>query len=131
LHAFTAGHATGRAHGIALIEDDRRMFAAPGHADHVVDLLLATGAGTTPALNAGIEVDCHRRMRQVADDLLARRESRGLQRQGTRPVQQFGIGTLCLRRHIGHEQLKHHALRGARARAVGLHAHAWRGCATA
>jgi hypothetical protein len=131
LHAFTAGDATRRAHGITLIKDDRRMLTAPGHADDIVNLLLATGARAAPALNAGIEVDCHRRMGEVADDLVTRGESRGLQLQRTRPMQQLGIGTLCLRRHVSHEQLKDHALRGARARAVGLHMHAGRGCSTA
>jgi hypothetical protein len=45
-------------------------------ADHVVDLLVAAGAHAARALDAGVEVDRDRRVRQVGSDLAARREAR-------------------------------------------------------
>ena len=39
--------------------------AAAGHADHVVDLHLAAGADAEIALDAGVEIDRHRRMAAV------------------------------------------------------------------
>ena len=40
-------------------------MAAAGHADHVVDLHLAAGADAEIALDAGVEIDRHRRMAAV------------------------------------------------------------------
>ena len=59
LNAFTAGHATGRAHGIVLIEDDFGLPAPEGHADHVVDLNFAASANAEIALDAGVQIDPH------------------------------------------------------------------------
>ncbi len=53
------------AHRVGDIEDRIGVMAAPGHADHVVDLHLAAGAHAKSALDAGIEVDAHRDMAVV------------------------------------------------------------------
>ena len=49
-------------------------MVAIGHADHVIDLDLAAGAHAQPALNAGIQVDAHRRMAGVAVPALGGRK---------------------------------------------------------
>ena len=66
LHAFTAADATAVAHRIVKIEGDFRRAAASGHGDDIVDLDFAAGTYTEPAMNAGIEIDRHRRMAGVA-----------------------------------------------------------------
>ncbi len=50
--------------------------AAEGQADDVVDLLVAAGAHAARALDAGVEVDGDRRVREVGRDRRARREAR-------------------------------------------------------
>ena len=65
LHAFAAGDAGAAAHRVVEVEDDLGVMAATGHADHVVDLDLAAGAHAEIALDAGIEIDRHRRMADI------------------------------------------------------------------
>src|SRR6056297_863253 len=60
LHAFTAGDTGALAHRVVEIEDRIGIVAAPGHADHVIDLHIAAGADAQVALNAGIQIDAHR-----------------------------------------------------------------------
>ena len=62
LHAFAAGHAGGCAHRVVLVEHDLGMRAAERIADHIIGLLFAAGAHAARALDAGIEIDRHRRM---------------------------------------------------------------------
>ena len=52
LHALPASHAGGGAHRIVEIEYDLFQMTAARHADHVVDLHLATGAHAEAALDA-------------------------------------------------------------------------------
>ena len=75
LHALAAGDAGRAAHRVVEVEHDLRAVAAIGHADHVVDLHLAAGAHAEAAMDAGVEIDRHGRMRAVGGGLLARRES--------------------------------------------------------
>ncbi|GBD42222.1 hypothetical protein HRbin39_01611 [bacterium HR39] len=65
LHALAAGHAGRFAHGIDHVEDDAAAVAAERHADHVVDLHLAAGAHAEIAVDAGIELHHHGRMRAI------------------------------------------------------------------
>src|SRR5260221_582349 len=65
LHAFAAGDAGAVAHGVVKIEHDLFVVAARRHADHVVDLHLAAGPDAKIALDAGVELDRHRRMAAV------------------------------------------------------------------
>src|SRR5690606_16009865 len=65
LDAFAAGDAGGVAHRIVEIEHDLLVEAAPGHADDVVDLHLAAGADAEIAIDAGVEIDRHRRVREI------------------------------------------------------------------
>src|SRR5262249_60680950 len=68
LHAFAAGDAGRLAHGVVEVEYDFFAIAAAGHADHVVDLHLAAGADAEIALDAGVEIDRHRRMAAVGGE---------------------------------------------------------------
>src|SRR6476661_10309285 len=65
LHAFAAGDAGRRTHRIVEVEYDLLAVAAAGHADDVIDLHFAAGADTEIALDAGVEIDRHRRMTAV------------------------------------------------------------------
>ena len=62
LHTFAAGHATGYAKRIILIEHDARMLAAQRHANHIVALLVTTGTQASGALDAGVELHRDRRV---------------------------------------------------------------------
>ena len=68
-------------------------MAAAGHADHVVDLHLAAGADAQIALDAGVEIDRHRRMAAVGRGLRASRGKRpALDPHAGRPsCQNFGV----------------------------------------
>ena len=57
LHALAAGDAGGRAHRVVHIEHNLRVRAAEGEADDIVNLLVATGAQATCALNASVKID--------------------------------------------------------------------------
>jgi len=66
--------------------------AAIGHADHVVDLNLAAGAHAQAALDAGIEIDAHRRMAGIALPALGCRETAFGHLDLLGPVPEFRIG---------------------------------------
>ncbi len=131
LHAFAAGDAGRRAHRIVEVEHDLRPGTAKGVADHVVDLHLAARAHAARALDAGIEVDCHRRMRDVGGWLRACREARLADAERPPPVFELGIGLVDAFRHVRDEHLDDDFLRETRARAPALHFHAGRRRATA
>ena len=76
LHAFAAGDAGRGAHRVVEVEHDLFAVAAEGHADHIVDLHLAAGADAEIALDAGVEIDRHRRMAAVGNGRRARRRAR-------------------------------------------------------
>src|SRR5437868_10484206 len=65
LHAFATGDASRSAHRIVKIKYDFLAVTTAGHADHIVDLDFTAGADTQIAMDAGIEIDRHRRMRSV------------------------------------------------------------------
>ena len=69
LHAFAAGDAGRIAHRVVEVEHDLFAMAAAGHADHVIDLHFAAGADAEIALDAGVEIDRHRRMAAVGRGL--------------------------------------------------------------
>jgi hypothetical protein len=131
LHALAARHARREAHRVVEVEHDRRVRAAMGVSDHVVDLRLAARAHAARALDARVEVDRHRRVRQVGDRLLAHREARRPDAELALPGRELGVGLVDALRHVGREQLDDHLLRGDRARAVGRNLHAGRGRAAA
>ena len=87
LHAFAAGHAGRSAHRIVEVEHDLFAMAASGHADHVVDLHFAAGADAQIAMDAGVEVDRHRRMAAV------RQQDYGV--AGNRPLLTCMSVTIC------------------------------------
>ena len=76
LHTFATGHTGGDAHRIIEIENDFRLRTTERIADHVVHLLFAAGAHAARALNAGIEIHRHRRMRKIRVRLQAGLETR-------------------------------------------------------
>ena len=119
LHAFAAGDAGGLAHRIVEVEHDLRTVTAIGHADDVVDLHLAAGAHAQAALDAGVEIDAHRRMAGIGLPALGGGEAAlgdaGL--LGPVPELRIGIVRGLARRLVGDQQLHHHLLRGDGARA--------------
>ena len=127
LHAFAAGDAGAVAHRVVEIEHDLFVIAAAGHADHVVDLHFAAGADAEIALDAGVEIDRHRRMAAVGSGIFSR--------SGKRPVSipilsaqvqnlEMGSCEVSRSRLVGHQKLEHHVARGlgAMVRGVDLHA---------
>ena len=137
LHALAAADAARCAHRIVEVEHDRRLRAAPGVADDVVDLHLAAGAHAARALDAGGKVDRHGRVRQVGCRRLA---SQRRQRRPHDDAQACGPGReLAVRLQagvvvplvagcgqVGQQQLQHQAPAGAGSLAVGAHRHAGR-----
>ncbi len=75
LHAFAAGNAGRFPHRIVEIEHDLGAVIAIGHADHVIDLDLTASAHAQSALDAGVEIDAHRRMAGVAMPALGGRKT--------------------------------------------------------
>src|SRR5437764_1700406 len=126
LHAFAAGDAGRFTHRIVEVENDLVTVIAIGHPDHVIDLDLSARALAQPALNAGIEVDAHRRMAGVTGPALGGGETAFGHLDLFGPVPEFRIGIVrCFaRRLIGNQKLHHHFLRGDRARARRFHLHA-------
>ncbi len=133
LHAFAAGHAGRFPHRIVEVEHDLGLVTAIGHADHVVDLDLAAGAHAQPALDAGIEIDAHRRMAGVGLPAFRGREPALGHLDLFGPVPEFRIGIVrgLARRLVGDQKLHHHLLRRDRARAGRFHLHADAGRALA
>src|SRR5205823_5346618 len=128
LHALATGDAGRFPHRIVEIEYDLFAITAAGHADHVVDLHLAASADAEIALNAGVEIDRHRRVAAVGnrrgvagkpahDDILP---LRGL------PEFRLRIARHVLGRLIGKQQLQHHATRRLCAIGLRLDLHAGR-----
>src|ERR1700736_660848 len=108
-------------------------MAAIGHPDHVVDLDLAAGAHAQPALDAGVEIDAHRRMAGVALPALGGGEAAFGDLDLFGPVPEFRIRIVrgFARRLVGDQKFHHHFLRRDRAGARRLHLHAdtWRALA--
>src|SRR5262249_36940935 len=77
LHAFAAGDAGRLPHRVVETEHDLFAIAAAGHADDVVDLHFAASAHAEIALDAGVEIDRHRRVAAVGD-------GRGMARKSAR-----------------------------------------------
>ena len=121
LHAFAARHAGAVTHGVVQIEHDLAVAAAHGIANNVVDLLFAARTHAAVALDAGIQVDGHSRMRHIGLGLFA---SQGLEFWAHLHVQTRSPGTqftVLLRLvifvplvpgvwHVRKEHLQHHLL---------------------
>src|SRR6516225_8366428 len=90
LHAFAAGDASRSAHRVVEIEHDLLAVAAAGHADDVIDLDFTAGADTQIAMNAGIEIDRHRRVRTVGRWRLTTRKAALRDLKPRRDLPQFG-----------------------------------------
>ena len=142
LHALTTGHAGALAHLVVEVEHDSGVRPAHRHADHVVDLLLATGAHAAVALDAGLEIDDHRRVRVVGRRLLtAQRTQFGAHGHAffRSPLAQLAVRQRAFRidplvarlRQVGEQHLEHHLLALLRAHAVGRDDHAGQHAAAA
>ena len=127
LHALAASHAGGGAHGIVHVENDLGVLAARGQADHIVHLFITAGAHAACTLDTGIEVDRHRRVRQVRLHRGTRRETRLADLQFGRPLVDLVVARVFPLRHVGLQQLNDHLLRLAHAFVVGGHLHTGRG----
>ena len=125
LDAFAAGDAGALAHRIVEVEDDLVARAPAGHADHVVDLYFAAGADAARAMDAGVQVDGHRRVSEVGSRGLPRFEAARREPHGSRPVPELarrvvaGFG----RRLIGEQQLHHHVAGAHRALRIDANHH--------
>src|SRR5271165_6590351 len=126
LHAFAAGDASAGPHRVVEIEDDLLVMAAPRHADHIVDLHFAAGADTKGALDAGVELHCHRRMAAVGRRRRQAREAAVADAElvGPSPQPRIGVVRRGTRGLIADQELEHHLARepGALARGLDLHA---------
>jgi len=142
LHTFATGHTAALPHGVGQIEDHLRVRAAVGQTDHVIDLQVAAGAFAAVALDAGIQVHGHGRMRHVGRYRLAAQLGQGgahLHTVVLGPLAQLtmrGLGAVVkpfvtLFGQVGQQHLQHHLLALEGAFAVGLHLHARRGAAAA
>ena len=133
LHALPAGNAGARAHGVVEVEDDLRADAAVGHADDVVDLHLATRPHAQVAVDAGVEVDPHRRVTRVRRDRRAARQPAlgHVHPLGPLPQPRVVLVRDFARRLVGDQHLHHHAARRFRPIGGGAHRHARRGPALA
>ena len=127
LHAFAAGDAGGSAHRVVEVEDDFLAVAAAGHADDVVDLHFAAGAHAQVALDAGVEIDRHRRMAAVGLGAMALAEAAGDDVHAVGPGPEFRLRIVrgLARRLVGHQEFEHHLARGLGALGDGLHLHAF------
>src|SRR2546427_4279685 len=99
------------------------MSAAERVTNDVVDLLFAAGAHAARALDARVEVDRHRRMRQGGGRLRTGGEARLANAEGALPVRKLRVGPVGLGRHVAREHFDNHFLRVQRARAVARHLH--------
>ena len=131
LHAFAAGNARRQAHRIVQVEHDLRVRRAKRVADDVVHLLLAARAHATRALDAGVEVHRHRRVRHVGRGLRAAREARLADAELVLPVIELRVSLVRALGHVGREELDDHLLRMQRARGVARHFHPGRRLAAA
>jgi hypothetical protein len=123
LHALAAGDAGRGAHRVVHVEHDARVLAAVGVADHVVHLLLSTGAHAARALDAGIEVDRDGGVRNVGFRLLPALESGQAEVHLPRPQLQLVVLRVLPFGHVGKKQLEDHLLRQLGARVVGSDLH--------
>ena len=134
LHALSASDASGEAHRIVEVEDGLRADVAERHADHVVDLNLSTRANAQPAVDAGVEIDRHGRMRKVRAAECRGQESGSLRSPATSAQCQKGetrSGESSLRRLVGEQELHDHAARLHGAIGRRLHHHVGRRLADA
>ncbi len=114
LDAFAAGDAGRGAHRVVLVEHDLGVGVAVGHADHVVDLDLAAGAHAQVAVDAGVQIDRHRRVAEVSDLGLTFRKAGVGHTHPLGPLPEPGIGMVGDRARglVGEQQLHDHFPRG-------------------
>src|SRR5204862_3617863 len=101
LHALAAGDAGRLAHRVIEVEHRHRTVSAVGIADDIVHLHFAAGAHAARALDAGIEVDGDRGMRDIALRLHAAREARLADAELFAPVAHLVDERVLLVRHVG------------------------------
>src|SRR5262249_40190120 len=107
--------------------------AAAGHADHVVDLNLAAGADAEIALDAGVEIDRHRRMAAIGGERGAAWKSARCHALPVGGLPEFRLRVVrhALGRAGGGPQRDHPTARGLGAIGLRLDLHARRGHADA
>ena len=86
LNAFAAGDTGAIAHWVVEIENDLRLRTPMRHPNHVIDLNVAACADTQCAVDAGIQVDRHRRVRKVRIRRTLRRETAVIDTYGVGPT---------------------------------------------
>ncbi len=143
LHAFATGHTRALTHGVLGVEHDLAVRASEGVTDHVVHLRFTARAHAAVALNAGVELDQHGRVRRIDCNGFAPNRFQGLaglNPQAIRPIAELAKGARLWRLrgplpalvgHVGQQHFEHHALAFGGALRLGVHLHASRGCAAA
>ena len=102
LHTFAARDTGGKTHRIVEIKDDFRCRTTERVTDDIVHLFFAAGAHAACALDAGVEIDRHGRMRKIRIGLQARRETGFRDTEPFSPHGQFiAIGLVVFWRRVG------------------------------
>ena len=65
LHTFSTSHTSAAAHTVLQVKHNLTLCTTMCKANDVVDLLFAAGAHTSVALNTGIKINGHGRMRDI------------------------------------------------------------------
>ncbi len=130
LDALAAGDAGGIAHRVVEVEHDLLEMAAAGHADDVVDLNFTAGADAEIAVDAGVELHGHGRVREVVDlvGTLQFREAAVRDLDPVGPVPEAGVRIVrgLALGLVGDQELEHQLARGLRALGSGMDLHAGR-----
>jgi hypothetical protein len=142
LHTFAATHAAAAAHRVGQVEHHLRVRAPVRQTDDIVDLQVTASAFAAVALNAGVQIHGHGRVRQIRWHRLALERSQC--RAHLHAVVLGPLAQLAMRRfspvvkplvtllgQIGQQHFQHHLLAFNSALAVGAHLHARRGAAAA
>ena len=103
LNALATGHAGAGTHGVIHVKHNLGLVAAKRETNHIVDLLVATGAQTARALDTGIQIHGDGGVAQVRRRLRAGRKSRLAKAQLGRPL--INLVVACVGR-LGHVGLK-------------------------
>ena len=94
LDALAAGDAGAGAHRVVHVEHDLGVDVAERHADHVVDLDLAAGAHAQIAVDAGVEMDRHRRVARVGRRRRRCGKRELLHAHAIGPLPELGVGVV-------------------------------------
>ncbi len=133
LNALATAHARAVTHRVIEVEDDLGVMTSLGHADDVIDLNLPAGPDTKVAVDAGIQIDGHRRMAHIGCRTHSSREPAIVLSHFVGPLPEPGIGIMrrVPRRLVGQQHLHDHGAGLGCALVRRIHRHARCGLADA